>query len=40
MQEEKKELSSYQKYVQKKNEDMNNPKPPEQEYLRVNEKGR
>jgi hypothetical protein len=41
MAEEKKELSSYQKYVQRRNEEMHNPKPPsEKEYVRLNEKGR
>ena len=41
MSEEKKEVSSYQRYMQKKKEELHNPKPPsEKEYVRVNEKGK
>jgi len=41
MSEEKKELTSYQKYVQRKNDELHNPKPPSSsEYIRLNEKGK
>lgn len=38
---EKKELSGYQRYVQRRKEEMDNPKPPsEKEYIHLNEKGK
>lgn len=38
---EEPKLTGYQKYLKRKQEEMDNPKPPsEQEYIRLNEKGR